>query len=594
MKIESGLLLLSQLLFLNSARAQFCSFSLGNDTVICQGVPINFNLKAPTGANSYLWDNATTTATRQINGYGTFYCRLTKNGSNIVSNANFSLGNTGFTSGYTLGASGSSTWGLVGNPGTYAITTNASLVHSNFPSFTNHTAGGGNMMVVNGASNPNISVWCQNIPVTPNTNYNFSTWVATCVASNTSELAILQFSINGSVIGNPFSPSLTSGLWTQFSAQWNSGSSTTAAVCIVNQNVTPSGNDFAIDDIFFQPICVFTDTLKVISENFPSAYTAGADASICSGESYTLQGNQGTANSFSWTSIPPGFSANSIAPAVAPIDTTLYLLIASNNGCIRTDTMQLSVTPSPSPNAGLDEVVCNGSSLILKGNAGGGNSISWSSQPSGFTSSVVNPTFTPQLTSDLILTTANGNCVGSDTVHIIVETSPIVKFSYITTDSSCNGYSILLNNQTTDALTYLWDFGDGTASSLDNPLHTYAGQGLFQLKLTAENNGCESSKIFPLNINFSENTLFIPNSFTPNNDDNNDVFKIPPGCLGDFNVSLYNRWGELIHEWKGSKGFWDGKINGKNAPEGVYVYILEGNFLNGNLARKKGSITLYR
>jgi hypothetical protein len=46
----------------------------------------------------------------------------------------------------------------------------------------------------------------------------------------------------------------------------------------VNQNVTPSGNDFAIDDIFFQPICVFTDTLKVISENLPSAYTAGADA----------------------------------------------------------------------------------------------------------------------------------------------------------------------------------------------------------------------------------------------------------------------------------------------------------------------------
>ncbi|MBP6413500.1 MAG: hypothetical protein KA450_08675, partial [Bacteroidia bacterium] len=95
--------------------AQSCAFSLGNDTAICQGLPINFSLLAPTGATAYLWDNSSTLATRTVTNYGTYYCRLTKNGTNVITNGNFSAGNTGFTSSYTLGPTGSP-WGVVGDP----------------------------------------------------------------------------------------------------------------------------------------------------------------------------------------------------------------------------------------------------------------------------------------------------------------------------------------------------------------------------------------------------------------------------------------------------------------------------------------------
>lgn len=53
------------------------------------------------------------------------------------------------------------------------------------------------MMVVNGNSIANASIWCQSIPVTPNTNDNFSTWVAICLATKAEEVPKLQFSING-------------------------------------------------------------------------------------------------------------------------------------------------------------------------------------------------------------------------------------------------------------------------------------------------------------------------------------------------------------------------------------------------------------
>jgi len=573
--------------------AQSCAFSLGNDTAICQGLPINFSLLAPTGATAYLWDNSSTLATRTVTNYGTYYCRLTKNGTNVITNGNFSSGNTGFTSSYTLGPTGSP-WGVVGDPGVYAITTNASLVHSNFPSFTNHTTGGGNMMVVNGSSTPNVSVWCQNIVVTPNTNYNFSTWAATCVAGSIAELAILQFSINGSVIGSPFSPSLTSGIWSQFNAQWNSGTNVSANICIVNQNVTPSGNDFAIDDIFFQPICVYTDTIKVIPKPFPTGYSAGRDTSLCAGQTVSLSALSGTATAFNWTSIPAGFTSNLLQPLVGPTDTTKYVLSADLNGCKKTDTTTVFIENTPVAYAGLNDTICEGKQFTLQGNAGGGQLVSWQSIPVGFASSLVNPVIQPVATALYVLLSSNGSCKSSDTVEIVVNTSPIADFTTSAADSSCNSYSIQFTNNSTNASSYVWDLGDGQFSSDFSPLHTYTEQSIFPVKLQAKTAGCIDTKNLALKISFSENALFVPNSFSPNNDQKNDRFFIPKGCLQTVSVSIYDRWGLLVKKWEGLEGNWDGKTSGLPASAGVYVYQLDGIYLSGEKVKKKGTITLFR
>ncbi len=581
----------------NTGIAQTCTFSLGNDTTICQGVPINFTLAAPAGSTAYLWDNFTTGSTRLVSSFGTYYCRVTKNGTNVVVNGNFSTGNTGFTSSYQLGPTGS-TWGIVGDPGTYAVTTNPSLVHSNFASFTNHTPGGGGMMVVNGSSAANVNVWCQNISVTPNTDYNFSTWVTSCESGQpTSQLANLEFFINGSSIGPTITPTATAGVWTQFSLQqtpWNSGINTNANICIVNQNTAAAGNDFALDDIFFQPICVYTDTLKVLPGSFPVGYTAGIDTNICSGENVTLAGNSGTGTSLSWKSIPAGFNSLLPNPLVSPLDTTQYILTADLNGCKKTDTVWVNVIPTPIPSAGLNDTICEGKTITLSGNAGGGIAYSWASIPAGFVSGNITPTLAPLATSEYVLTSANGKCEAKDTVVIAVNTSPLADFLVVPVDSSCNSYSVSFINSSSNALTYIWEFGDGNLSTDVQPIHTFTTQNLFQVRLSAKNAGCENSKILPLRIAFGENSLFVPNSFTPNDDDKNDSFYIPKGCLQSVSVSIYDRWGQLAKQWEGTNEFWDGKINGLPAPIGVYVYLLDGFFLSGERARKKGVITLYR
>ena len=592
--IKPALLVIVVLLAKHYTFAQSCNFSLGNDTSICLGTPINFNLTAPPGATAYLWDNGLTTATRHVTSYGTYYCKLTKNGVNVVTNGNFGSGNTGFTSSYIQGPTGSP-WGTVGDPGTYAITTNANLVHNNFASFTNHTTGGGGMMVVNGASTPNVSIWCQNIVVTPNTDYNFSTWVTSCESGQpASQLAQLQFSINGGVIGSQFSPTAVAGNWSQFNATWNSGSSTSASICIVNQNTAAAGNDFAIDDIFFQPICVYTDTVHVDPKPFPSGYSAGADAQICKGVSTLLNGNAGNATSVSWTSLPSGFTSNLLNPSVSPIDTTKYILNADLNGCKKTDTVVVNVIKTPSPNAGINDTICDGKSVTLNGNPDGGSSFGWTSNPPGFVSSQASPILNPLATADYILFSGNGTCVSSDTVRVVVNTSPLADFSYLPADSSCNSYSIAFLNNSTNANAYVWEFGDGEISSDPLPVHTYLTQNIFQIRLTAKNTGCFSVKNIPIRIAFSENSLFIPNSFTPNGDSNNDIFYIPKGCLRSISISIFDRWGQLVKKWDDLNGFWDGKNGNLPAQEGIYVYTLDGYYLSGEKAHKTGTITLYR
>ena len=232
--------------------------NLGHDTTLCN--VSSYLLNPGSGYSSYLWNDGTTSTTKNVTQSGTYNIKVGTIGPNMIVNSGFESGNTGFSTSYTLGTGGS--WGLLSNAGTYAITTSPNLVHNNFTSCQDHTPTPGvNMLVVNGASTPNTQVWCQTVPIEPATTYQFGTWVTSALTDPT--VAQLQFSINGAPLGSIFSPSSQGCNWTQFTQNWTSGMVTSAQICIVNQNTSGGGNDFAIDDITFRPICYSRDTVVV-------------------------------------------------------------------------------------------------------------------------------------------------------------------------------------------------------------------------------------------------------------------------------------------------------------------------------------------
>ncbi|MDQ3191051.1 MAG: choice-of-anchor L domain-containing protein [Bacteroidota bacterium] len=188
------------------------------------------------------------------------------------------------------------------------------------------------------------------------------------------------------------------------------------------------------------------------------------------------------------------------------------------------------------------------------------------------------------------------NCIVSDTIYIGENLGVTANFDYTAGDIDFEApMSIHFNNLSTGANSYYWTFGDGSSSSISDPDHVFAENGIYQIILLA----CYTNACCDTSLSFIEvlDTLLIPNIFTPNGDGKNDVFKVKNINLKTIHATIYNRWGKKMYEWDDPKGFWDGSNNsGKNCADGTYFYVIS------NLERSdgkkyptaKGTVTLLR
>jgi gliding motility-associated-like protein len=287
------------------------------------------------------------TTTYNVTGYAV--------GNTVVTNGDFTGGATGFTSDYILNSDTQS-------ESTYFVTTNANLTHPSFVG-VDHTTGTGNFLVVNGSGTPNSSVWCQTIPVQPNTDYVFSTWVSTLAVGSP---ASLQFSINGSNLSTPFTAPSATNVWDEFYTTWNSGVSTSATICIVNQNTSTGGNDFGIDDIVFSPVCSSTESVTVTVNANPVVSAGNYPAACVDAADITLVGTP-SGGTFSGT----GVTGNSFDPTSGT--QTITYNFTDGNGCSNSTTATITVNPLPTVSAGTYAAVCASVvSVPLAGTPAGG------------------------------------------------------------------------------------------------------------------------------------------------------------------------------------------------------------------------------
>jgi gliding motility-associated-like protein len=89
-------------------------------------------------------------------------------------------------------------------------------------------------------------------------------------------------------------------------------------------------------------------------------------------------------------------------------------------------------------------------------------------------------------------------------------------------------------------------------------------------------------------------TLYIPNSFTPNDDEKNESFGAVGLYVAEYSIQIYNRWGQLVFESNSLKNKWDGTFKGKEAMEGAYLFYVYARGTNGQPKAMKGTVTLLR
>ncbi len=156
--------------------------------------------------------------------------------------------------------------------------------------------------------------------------------------------------------------------------------------------------------------------------------------------------------------------------------------------------------------------------------------------------------------------------------------------------------AFIFTNQSQNANSYQWNFGDGNVSAGNNPVHTYADTGSFIITLIASAEGICFDSIARSFINVAPDAAyFVPNAFSPNEDGVNDMFMLfgSKENITNFSVMIFNRWGSKVFESNSPDFRWDGTISGKRANPDVFVYAMDFD-AGKNKYRLKGSVTLIR
>ena len=120
--------------------------------------------------------------------------------------------------------------------------------------------------------------------------------------------------------------------------------------------------------------------------------------------------------------------------------------------------------------------------------------------------------------------------------------------------------------------TYLWSFDDSFGSNHYHPIHVFPNEGSYNVKLTVSDSlYLDCKKEFSSYVNVeSYFKLWVPNSFTPNNDGVNDFFKPVVIGVDYYELIITNRWGEIVFTSSDVNQSWDGYLDGNIAPSGVY------------------------
>jgi gliding motility-associated-like protein len=198
--------------------------------------------------------------------------------------------------------------------------------------------------------------------------------------------------------------------------------------------------------------------------------------------------------------------------------------------------------------------------------------------------------------AELVVT--NGFC--SDTARQEVLLDNYLKADFSVLPDNCPMEPIAFTSTAVGKITtHHWNFGNGNVSSEMSPQNIYLQpdrETSFLVNYSVVDEwGCEQTATKPIKI-YSSCTVFIPNAFTPDNDGRNDAFRVLNAVKAEnFELRIFNRWGQMLFQSKDWKKGWDGRLNGQLQPTGTYVWFVRyKDSRNNQLVERKGSVVLIR
>lgn len=379
---------------------------------------------------------------------------------------------------------------------------------------------------------------------------------------------------------------------------WNFGDGNTSTIANPQHQYNAPGNYVVTLTSTSSRGCTDTISFPVNVPELVHITSVNIDSPVCNGDcnaQITVQHSGGTSPySYLWND-PNNQSGNTADSLCAG---NYQVIITDKNGCTVTGnysiinppllTQQLSATPAYCHGA------CIGTASTLVSGGVPGYTYIWS-DPNSQTSSTA--TDLCQGSYQVTITDNNG-CSINGIVNVNYSDSiPVVD---VTADDNTLFYgqsTVLHATPNSTGATYSWTPQNSlNNTALANPTASPTDTTVYTVIFT-DQNGCSNTDSIEIQIRpvtCEEPEIFIPNAFSPNHDNQNEVLYVRGNTILTMELNVYDRWGELVFTSNDPKIGWDGTYKGKAADPGVFVYYLKVVCYNKEEFFKKGNITLIR
>jgi len=401
---------------------------------------------------------------------------------------------------------------------------------------------------------------------------------ATITSTNTVTLS-LSSTITGCTVNNGTATATALNGVSPFTYLWTGGQTTVTATGLAAGTYICTATD--------ANGCGRTDSVVVASQNNVTLALSSTQTNCIAnnGTATAVPANGTLPFTYSWS------NGQTVATAIGLGAATYTCTATDALGCAHTDTVVVTSNNPVTLSLSNTQTICTaftGTATASPANGATPYSYLWSN---GQTSQTATALSTGGYVC--IVTDANG-CTQTQNV-MITQTSPPIAIALPSYSSVVSGESVILS--ASGGTNYQWSPSDGLSCDTCATLVCIPPKTATYCVLVTDGNGCTDSTCIEVHVRCNSGilNLLVPSAFSPNNDGMNDELCIPENvCILDFELDIFDRWGEKVFVTTSLNNCWDGTYKGAALGTSAYVFTFTAKLSSGGEFNQKGTISLIK